>query len=359
MKLRLALSLSLVCAACGGDDGGAGGDAGPTCAPLVAAPVGTGTVQNIAPLGDGLAVLLRRDAAMVLATVDAAGAVTEVTVGGGATGGGAVAVDPQGRACVAWVGAQAHVQAACAPAWQATDTGLEAESNSALFLAYETSACATAAGGCIPMAQWVLHFQGGFASASYASSDDGVAWTETELFISSITAPTSVTSMAGQIVACVAGNGGATLVTYHPYRGEPDDVQGWSSRGSRCAVAADGRTLHLVSSDDAQLTYVAWEFPYLPSAPWEAPAPLVAQPALARLTGSAPLAAGLVAGQLHVAFVDATGATVEATRTGSAWTIATLSARGASAIALAARPGMSETVATQGDATSIWRTCQP
>jgi|JI10StandDraft_1071094.scaffolds.fasta_scaffold05213_7 hypothetical protein len=358
MMLRLALSLSVVCAACGGDDGGAGVDAGPTCTPLVAAPVGTGTVQNAVPVGDQLAVLLRRDTAMVLATVDAAGAVTEVTVGGGATGGGAVAVDPQGRACVAWVGAQSHVQAACAPTWQATDTGLEAESNSALFLAYETSACATAAGGCVPNPQWVMHFQGGFASASYASSDDGVAWTETDLFISSVTAPTSVTSMTGQIVACVAGNGGATLVTYHPYRGEIDDVQRWGSRGSRCAVVADGRTLHLVSSDDAQLTYVAWDFPYLPSAPWEAPAPLAAQPALA-VTSGAPLAAGLIAGQLHVAFVDATGATVEATRAGAEWSVATLSTQRAAAIALATGPGMSATVATLGSATSLWRSCQP
>ena len=358
MKVYLAWSLSLLCVACGGDDSGAGVDAGPTCTPLVAAPVGRGVVQNAAPLGDQLAVLLRRDAAMVLATVDAAGAVSEVTVGTGATGGGSVAVDPQGRACVAWVGDQARVQVACAPAWQAVATGLEAEPNSALFLAYETSACATSAGGCVPAPQWVLHFQGGFASASYASSEDGATWTETDLFISSVTAPTSVTSMTGQIVACVAGNGGATLVTYHPYRGEIDDVQRWGSRGSRCAVVADGRTLHLVSSDDAQLTYVAWDFPYLPSAPWEAPAPLAAQPALA-VTSGAPLAEGLIAGQLHVAFVDATGATVEATRAGADWSVATLSAQRAAAIAMTAGSGMSATVATHGSATSLWRSCQP
>ena len=357
MMLRFALSLSVVCAACGGDDGGAGVDAGPTCTPLVAAPVGTGTVQNAVPVGDQLAVLLRRDAAMVLVTVDAAGAVTEVTVGGGATGGGAVAVDPQGRACVAWVGAQSHVQAACAPTWQATDTGLEAESNSALFLAYETSACATSAGGCVPAPQWVLHFQGGFASASYASSEDGATWTETDLFISSVTAPTGVASMAGQIVGCVAGNGGATLVTYHPYRGEMDDVQGWASRGSRCALAADGRTLHLVSSDDTQVTFTSWEFPYLPAAPWPAPPPLEPQPTLL-VQSRTPLAASLVAGQLHVAFVDATGATIEATRAGAAWTLATRAPQAASALALVGTASSSATLATIAGDTTLWRECR-
>ena len=77
------------------------------------------------------------------------------------------------------------------------------------------------------------------------------------------------------------------------------------------------------------------------------------------LINGAPLAAGLIAGQLHVAFVDASGATVEATRTGTDWTIATLSAQGASAIAMATGPGMSATVATLGSATSLWRSCQP
>lgn len=357
MKARLAWSLSLLCVACGGDDSGVGVDAGPTCTPLVAAPVGRGTVQNAAPLGDQLAVLLRRDAAMVLATVDAAGTVAEITVGTGATGGGSVAVDPQGRACVAWVGDQARVQVACAPAWQAAATGLEAEPNSALFLAYETSACATSAGGCVAAPQWVLHFQGGFASASYASSEDGATWTETDLFISSITAPTGVASMAGQIVGCVAGNGGATLVTYHPYRGDMDDVQRWSSRGSRCALAADGRTLHLVSSDDTQITSTSWEFPYLPAAPWPAPAPLEPQPTLPAQSHS-PLAASLVDRQLHVAFVDATGATVEATRAGAAWTLATRSPQAASALALVAGAGVSATLATVGGDTAIWRECR-
>ena len=48
MKARLAWSLSLLCFACGGDDSGVGVDAGPTCTPLVAAPVGRGAVQNAA-----------------------------------------------------------------------------------------------------------------------------------------------------------------------------------------------------------------------------------------------------------------------------------------------------------------------
>ncbi len=275
------VATSLGCGSSTGSNADAGpdGPSVPACEAKEAVDLGSGTVLD-AVIVNGVPTALV-NTGTELRVVTATTSATIATVA--STADGAIAVDPAGRVCVAYRlirnDSQSTFQFACAPNWQAIDT-LQKGDSAAAKLAYSSKICATAASGCVSSNAWILYYQGRFASVEVATAPaDGLVWSDENMSISSVTAPYGVADLDGQSAACFGGNGSATLLTNHPYRGEIDDVTAWASRRSPvCRIAAKGRDVSIMFAGDPGYMLAQWTVPLLPFEMWPVPPVAVATP---------------------------------------------------------------------------------
>jgi hypothetical protein len=287
--LAVVSTLSMGCGSGAGStsDAGPDGPNAPTCETKEAVDLGAGTVLDAVMVKGVPTALVRTGTELRVVTATTSATIATVP----STADGAIAVDPAGRVCVAYRlirnDSQSTFQFACAPNWQAIDT-LQKGDSEAPKLAYSSKICATAANGCLQSDAWILYYQGRFASVEVATaSADGLVWSDENMSISSVTAPYGVADLDGQSAACFGGNGAATLLTNHPYRGEIDDVTAWSSRrGPVCKIAAKGRDVSILFAGDPGYMLAQWTVPLLPFEMWPVPPVAVATPLIGGSVGN-------------------------------------------------------------------------
>jgi hypothetical protein len=202
--------------------------------------------------------------------------------------------------------------AASGPDFAPVDTGLD-DGLSKPHLAYWNRVCTTSA-GCVSTDSLTLFFEGGFSSAS-AAHRSGETWSEEELYMSSVSWIQDTANLDGDVVACVRYSGSAILLGHHPYRGDLDDLAGWSASGAGCALATQGRDVAMVlGSSPPRLA--RWTVPLMPAGPWAEPPPATDLP----LTTGTLYDLANESGTLVLAYADAANALHIASERGGTWT---------------------------------------
>lgn len=342
----------------GTSDAGVDGTGAPTCETKAAVELGIGTVLD-AVIVNGVPTALVNTGSE-LRVVTATSSATIATVA--ATADGAIAVDPTGRVCVAYRlmrnDEQSTFQFACAPNWRAIDT-LQKGDSAAPKLSYSSKICATAANGCVPSNNWILYYQGRFASVEVATAPaDGSLWSDENMSISSVTAPYGVADLDGQSAACFAGNGAVTLLTNHPYRGEIDDVVAWASRrGSVCKIAASGRDIAVLFDGEPGYMLAQWTVPLLPTQMWPVPPAAVATPLVVGSVGTN-FALSQWGATLAVAFQGADATLQFATYKDGAWNQGPLGPVINGPLMLVSDAATLGVFATVQGKTTLWQKCQ-
>lgn len=204
--------------------------------------------------------------------------------------------------------------AAQSPAFAPVDTQLD-EDLSKPRLVHSSQICTTST-GCLQVDDLLLFFQGGFSSASAAHRGPSGAWSEEELYLSSISWIEDTTQVNGTATACVRFTDSAVLFGVHPYRGDLDDLTSYPATGKGCELTANGADVAMmIGSTPARLA--KWTIPTNPTGPWPAPPAAIPLPNLA--IGSAGYDLLAEGTDLVLAYADAAG-TVHVANEASGWT---------------------------------------
>ncbi len=174
---------------------------------------------------------------------------TEKTLTMDPTTGAALATRWDGALCAAWVTADEHFHASCAPSWTSeTATGSVEHRYGELALTFPTKACSPLLGGCIDHPYGLaLHSD----VAIGAVIGDAGTWRPQELFVSSISFFGGAVLVGGRPWACAtAPLGNAAILGEDVESGDLDLVWTDPARDTdACAIATDGSRVYSVSRD--------------------------------------------------------------------------------------------------------------